>query len=123
MFLDGNSFKADIRLFLIPGATHLCGKISVTFSGPVHSVVEYCTGNFLATGDYSCGRQVFRHSDKVDVYMKVLPDKLSWFIMEGKEVKMRSFSAPSMSPADKSVGPWEFRDEDRKWKSAIIIVT
>ena len=108
-----------------------CSSITISAKGEAARKQASNLGTFTTTGDYSCGRQVFR-SDR-GRYLMVPADYSSWGVSSSVTATTASIvspCSPGMCPAHPrarhshrfSYKSWQYWDGNR-WRESDIIVT
>ena len=119
---------------MTPGPPLLFSKVTVSRPNisPLPKSVEDGLGDYIPSGEFSCGRQVFKHSDRSEFSIRLLPGYVHWYIMRSGTKIMRSCVASTMSPGDSKVGKpstmnpethWSYKDFNKKWTQCNIIVS
>ena len=119
---------------MTPGAPLLFRKVTVSRPNvsPLPEIVEDCIGEYFPSGEFSCGRQVFKHSDRNEFSIMLKLANVHWYIMKNETKIMRSCVASSMSPGDSKVGRpstmnpethWTYKDFNKLWKKCNIVVS
>ena len=103
----------------------LFSQINLGSSASRQVAVLKFLGCYFPTGEFSCGRQVFKHGDYDDFIMKVRPAEVYWSIFAKNVKVLKSFAASSLSPGDcqdrispSSEGGWSFREMNSDWKKS-----
>merc|ERR1711992_450116 len=79
----------------------LCSSVTISATGEAARICPGSLGTFYPTGDFSSGRQVFKHETSGE-YLLVPTNKVCWGVQESvnaeTEASIRSGCAPGLRP-------------------------
>merc|ERR1712110_1169596 len=76
-FFDGKSLQEDRKLSFNLGAPLLYSQVNIGSSSRQNALHKF-QGCYFPTGEFSCGRQIFKHGEHDDFIMKVRPSEVFW---------------------------------------------
>ena len=127
-YYGGGAWHDDLLLQVTPVsdlAPLLCSSVTISATGEAVQYQSDSLGTFTPTGDFSCGRQVFKHETS-GRYLLVSPGTCNWWVtMSVTETagSIESGCAPDLSPDSPRAGYseranrsyWQYADGNNGW--------